>query len=111
MRFLSAKPLNLYSTPLRATVNLPHNGSTLHGRQYLDVTVSDQFDVKKVDYVLSGPGFESVSFATGHQSTYGWIGRWITSTVPNGSYTIEAKVSDSGGRTVITAPIEVRVEN
>jgi len=31
--------------------------------------------------------------------------------VPDGSYTIEANVSDSGGRTVMTPPVEVRVEN
>jgi hypothetical protein len=31
--------------------------------------------------------------------------------VPNGSYTIKAKVNDSGGRSVSTPPIEVRVEN
>ena len=111
MRFLSEKPLDLYGTPLRATVTLPRNGSTLRGKRYLDVAVSSQFDVTKVNYILSGPGIDSASFATGYRSTYGWIGGWNTSTVPNGTYTIEAKVSDSGGRTVLTAPIEVRVDN
>ena len=110
-RYLSEPPLNFYGTPLRATVVLPRNGSTLHGRRFLDVTVSDQFDVTKVDYVLSGPGRESATFATGSRTKYGWIGGWNTSTVPNGSYTIDATVSDSGGRTVTTPPVEVRVEN
>ena len=111
MRYLSEKPLNLYGSPLRAAVTLPRNGSTLHGKQFLDVAVSDQFDVTKVDYVLSGPGREGTTFATGSRSNYGWIGGWDTSTVPNGSYAIEAKVSDSGGRSVTTPPVEVRVEN
>ncbi len=111
MRYLSEKPLDLYSSPLRAAVTLPRNGSTLHGRQYLDVAVSDQFDVRKVVYVLSGPGLEANTIATGARTNYGWIGGWNTSTVPNGSYTIEAKVSDSGGRSVTTPPVEVRVEN
>ena len=110
-RYLSEKPINLYSLPLRAAVNLPRNGSTLHGKQFLDVKVSDLFDITKVDYVLSGPDREGATFATGFQTNYGWIGRWNTSTVPNGRYTIKAKVSDSGGRTVMTPPIEVRVEN
>jgi hypothetical protein len=110
-RYLSEKPLDLYSSPLRAAMTLPPNGSTLHGRRFLDVTVSDQFDVTKVDYLLSGPGLEGVSLGRGVRSNYGWIGGWNTSTVPNGRYTIEAKVSDSGGRTVVTPPVEVRVDN
>ena len=110
-RYLSDKPLDLYSIPLRAAVTLPHNRSTLHGRLFLDVAVSDEFDVKKVDYVLNGPGLEGVSFAVGYRTNYGWIGGWNSSTVPNGRYTIEAKVSDSGGRTVVTPPVEVRVNN
>jgi hypothetical protein len=110
-KYLSEKPLDLYSTPLRAAVILPRNGSRLHGRLYLDVSVSDQFDIRKVEYVLSGPGFDGVSFAKGYRTNYGWIGGWNSATVPNGSYTIEARVSDSGGRSVLTSPIGVRVEN
>ena len=110
-RYLSEKPLDLYSTPLRASVTLPRNGSTLHGKLFLDVGVSDQFDITKVDYVLSGPGRADASFAVGYRTSYGWIGGWNSSSVPNGSYTIKAKVNDSGGRSVSTPPIEVRVEN
>ncbi len=95
-RYLSEKPIDLYSLPLRATVTLPRSGSTLHGRQFLDVAVSTLFDITKVDYVLSGPGREGTIIATGSRTHYGWIGGWYTSTVPNGSYTIDATVSDSG---------------
>jgi hypothetical protein len=111
LKYLSEKPLDLYSTPLRATVTLPRNGSTLHGIEYLDVAISDQFDVKKVDYILSGSGIEARTIATGAHTDYGWIGGWKTSAVPNGSYMIEAEVSDSGGRSLRTAPIEVHVKN
>jgi Bacterial Ig domain len=110
-KYLSEKPLDLYSTPLRATIDLPANGSTLHGRHYLDVAVSDQFDVTKVDYFLTGPGRQGVLFATGSYSAYGWLHRWNTATVPNGTYSITATVRDSGGRTVTTPPIEVHVQN
>jgi hypothetical protein len=109
--YLSEKPLDLYGSPLRAAVTLPANGSTLHGREFLDVAVSDVFDVGKVEYVLTGQGREGVTISSGNRSSYGWIGRWNTSTVPNGSYTIEAIVRDSGGRAVTTLPVEVRVEN
>jgi hypothetical protein len=41
----------------------------------------------------------------------GWIATWTTSTVPTGSYAIDATVDDSGGRSVRTPAVEVRVEN
>jgi hypothetical protein len=110
-RYISEPPLDLYRTPLRAVVTLPRNGSTLHGKLFLGVEVSDFFDVTKVEYVLSGLDREGVPFAIGYRSNSGWIGGWNSATVPNGSYTIAAQVSDSGGRSVRTPPVEVRVEN
>jgi hypothetical protein len=110
-RYMNEPPLDLSRTPLRAVVALPRNGSTLHGKLFLAVAVSDLFDVTKVEYVLSGPDREGVPFAIGYRTHYGWIGGWNSATVPNGSYTIAAQVSDSGGRSVRTPPVEVRVEN
>jgi hypothetical protein len=109
-RYLNEKPLQL--APLRAAVLLPRNGSTLHGKQALDVLGSDSYDVTKVEFFGSGPELaETTSLATGASTRYGWIAIWNTSTVPNGSYTIDATVDDSGDRSVRTPPVEVRVEN
>ena len=109
-RYLSEPPLHF--APPRVALALPHNGATLQGKQVLDVVlISDPYDVRKVVYVLSGPGLDGAIVATGYRTNYGWIGGWNTLKVPNGSYTIKAKVSDSGGRSVTTAPVEVIVEN
>ncbi len=111
-RYLSERPLGPFSfPPPSAAWVTPRKGSTLHGRQFLDIVVNDAYDVTKVDYVLSGPGLEGATISTGYQSNYGWIGGWNTSTVPNGSYTIDATVRDSGGRSARTPLLEVRVEN
>jgi hypothetical protein len=83
----------------------------VHGKQVLDVSVSDQFSLTKVDYFLSGLGLARTSIATAISSSYGWIAIWNTSAVPNGSYTIDATVDDSGGRSVRTSPVEVRADN
>jgi hypothetical protein len=95
----------------RAVVAVPRNDSILHGKQLIDVVVTDSYDVTRVDYFVSGPGSAESWFATGTSSTYGWIATWNTSTVPNGSYTIHAKVNDTVGRSARTRPIEVHVEN
>ena len=110
-KYLGEKPLQILLVPLRAAVAIPQNRSTVHGEQLLDVLGSGSYDVTRVDFSLSGPGLARASFATGTSTNYGWIAEWNTSTVPNGSYTIEATVDDSAGRSVRTSPIEVRVEN
>ena len=108
-RYLSEPPLTF--PPPHATIVKPGNGSTLRGRQLLDVIVSDSFDVTKVEYLLSGEGRQATPLSGGAKSNYGWIGAWNTSTVPNGTYTIDATSTDSDGRSVTTSPVEVRVEN
>jgi hypothetical protein len=83
---------------------LPRNDSILHGNQVLDVVVADSYDVTRVAYFVSGPGLAEASFATAASTKYGWIAAWNTSTVPNGTYTIDATVDDSGSRSVRTRP-------
>ncbi len=110
-KYLREPPIHFRLGPTRASVILPHDGSTVHGKQVLDVSTSGPYDITRVDYFLSGPGLAKHSFAAGVYTHYGWIAKWNTSTVPNGSYAVDATVSDAGGRTVTTPPIEVRVEN
>jgi hypothetical protein len=110
-KYLSEKPIAFRIAPLRATVILPRNGSTVRGRQTLLVLGSGSYDVSKVDYFLSGSGLAKTLVLTSLASGFGWYTMWNTSTVPNGTYTIEASVRDSAGRSVVTPTIDVRVEN
>jgi hypothetical protein len=110
-RYLSEKPIPFRIVPLRAAVILPRNGSTVDGRQILDVLGSGSYDVTRVDYFLSGSGLAKTLVATGVMSNFGWYTVWNTSRVPNGSYTIEANVRNSEGRSVMTPTIDVRVAN
>ena len=53
-RYLKEKPIPFTLSPLRVVVIIPSNGATVHGKQVLDASVSDQFSLTKVDYFLSG---------------------------------------------------------
>jgi hypothetical protein len=109
--YLSEKPIQYRFVPLRAAVFLPRNGSTVHGRQTLDVLGTGSYDVTRVDFFLSGPGLARALVVAGAMSNYGWFTVWNTGAVPNGMYTIEAKVRDSAGRSVVTTAVEVLVDN
>jgi hypothetical protein len=109
---LSERPLQVQIVPLAATLVSPHNGSTIHGKQFvLDVFASGSYNVTKVMYFLSRPGSPGNAIATGAITSYGWIALWDTSKVSNGVYTIDARVDDTHGRSVTTSSVNVRVKN
>jgi hypothetical protein len=110
-RYLSERPLKFRPfPPPHAELVLPRNHSTLHGKQILGVIVMDSYDITRVDFFVTGTGYPGIQF-TGVAKEFWWQAKWNTSTVPNGSYTIEASVDDSRSLSVRTLPVEVRVEN
>jgi hypothetical protein len=48
--------------------------------------------------------------ATGTATLYGWLAEWNTTSVPNGTYTLQSVGTTSGG-TVTSAPITITVSN
>jgi YVTN family beta-propeller protein len=94
------------------SVVLPSNGATLSGTiQYLDATTSS--GVTKVIYEVSGgpSDLSDVQVATGTRTLYGWLAAWNTTTVPNGTYTLQSVATSSGVPNGTSAGISVTVDN
>ena len=77
---------------------IPANGATLSGTAVLDATATGYFTVTKVEFYLTG------GITTRHADRYGpgqapigWITRWNTTTVANGTYTLQSVAYDAGG--------------
>ena len=89
----------------------PSNGSNQSGSEWLDASASS--GVTSVNYVINGGPNDLVDTPiSGSTPTYfGWIGAWSSTTVPNGSYTIQSVASYAGGVTGMSAPITVTVSN
>jgi uncharacterized protein YjbI with pentapeptide repeats len=72
---------------------------------------------------LSAPGASSVTFeltggtlsnqviASGTLALWGWYAEWNTTTVPNGTYTLQSVATEPGGSIVTSAPVTVTVSN
>jgi hypothetical protein len=90
------------------SVVIPSNGATLSGGNYLDANASA--GTTQVQFEISGNGLTNDVIDTAGQTGYGWIGAWDTTTVPNGTYTLQSVGTDSGG-TVTSAPITITVSN
>ena len=95
----------------------PKPGSVLKGTVFLDAGIKSSGignDVK-VAFVLSGNGKHGLVIAKARPSTclclWGWLARWNSAKVPNGTYslTVSAHTSDGGFGT--STSIQVRVMN
>ncbi len=98
-------------TPPTTTVALPSNGATLAGSLYLDAAASDNVGVTQVNYVLTGGTLNDQVISGSTPTYFGWIGSWDTTTVPNGTYTLQSVATDVEGFSTTSAPITITVNN
>ena len=76
----------------------PANGAALSGSTFLVATATSYFSVTKVDFYLTGGSQHDTLIGTGRQTSYGWITGWNTTTVANGTYTLQSVAYGAGGR-------------
>ncbi len=106
----TTNPATITVLPPTTEVVLPSDGATLSGNQYLDAFASP--GTSQVQYELSGgPDNYMDKVISGSGPTYyGWIGGWNTTSVPNGTYTLNS-VATSGGLTGTSPGITITVDN
>jgi Bacterial Ig domain len=107
---LSVLPTQVASAAPSTTVVLPSNGATLSGiTQYLDATASS--GVTQVQYELTGGSLNDHVIATATPTYVGWAAAWNTTTVANGTYTLNSVASYPGEVTATSPPITITVDN
>ena len=108
---ISATAPIFVNNPPSTSVVLPANGASLAGGQYLDAIASDYGTLTKVEYRLTGGTLNNALIANGTPTIYGWFGGWNTTTVPNGTYTLQSVAYDAGGLSTRSSGITVHVNN
>jgi hypothetical protein len=100
------------NTPPATSVLVPSNGASLSGTQVvLDGSAPSNLGVTKVEFHLTGGTLNNTLVATGSPTYYGWVGHWDSTTVPNGSYTLQSEAYDGAGYVGVSPPISVTVAN
>jgi hypothetical protein len=97
--------------PFVTEVLKPANGATLTGSEVLDAKATDDVKVTDVEFHLTGQSLHDTLIGTGAQTIDGWITRWNTTTVPNGTYVLRSVASDTSGKSTQSAGVTVRVKN
>jgi hypothetical protein len=100
-------------SPPTTTVLLPSNGATISGGTWLDASASNSAGVASVTYQVSGGpnSIDAKVVSASSPTLYGYIGKWDSTDVPNGTYTLQSVATDAAGWSTISAPITVTVNN
>jgi Bacterial Ig-like domain (group 3)/Bacterial Ig domain/Pentapeptide repeats (8 copies) len=98
------------NAPPSTTVLIPSAGATQSGAAAL-LDASASVGVTSATYELNGNGFTDQVIATGTSSAWGWYAKWNTTTVPNGTYTLQSVAAYAGGVSGASPPITITVSN
>ena len=98
--------------PPTTTIAFPSNGATVSGTQVtLDAAATLNVGVDQVQYFLTGGTLNDALVATVTPTLYGWLASWNSTTVPDGTYTLQSKASESGGNEGTSPGVSVTVAN
>src|ERR1700733_1607865 len=106
---VNVEPTTQYFT----RVLVPSDGAVLNGAPYLDAEASDGPGVTKVLFELSGgpSDLSNQVIATGTSTYVGWLAKWNTTSVPNGSYSLQSMATDADNDTDSSTPVTITVNN
>ncbi len=65
----------------------------------------------KVEFHLTGGSLNDVLIATATPSYVGWVASWDSTSVPDGTYTLQSEAYDGGGNQGVSTAISVTVSN
>ena len=112
-----------YSAGITVTVNnippttavlVPSTGAVLSGTSAtLDASASASYGVgiTKVQFVLTGGSFNKTVLGTATPTLYGYIFILNTTTIVDGTYTLQSLATDGSGNTTYSSPITITIGN
>jgi hypothetical protein len=100
------------NTPPTTSVLIPSNGASVSGAQVtLDASAALNVGVNQVQFHLTGGSLNNALIATASPTIYGWLASWNSTTVPNGTYTLQSEASDGAGYQGVSTGVTVVVDN
>ncbi len=109
--YVGDKGGSLYALSLNPVTKLliPSNGASLSGTQYLDASASS--NTTRVEFRLTGGSLNNALIATATRTYYGWLAGWNTTSVLNGTYTLQSVAYYSDGASGTSPGITLSVNN
>jgi len=105
------RPRHQVYPKLLASVLRPANDATLSGVATLGAAATDYLQVEKVQFRLNGGDQHDTLIGVGHLTLGGWIARWNTASLADGTYTVQSVAYDAAGTSSVSNNITVTVRN
>jgi hypothetical protein len=96
---------------LHTGIIAPANGAQLSGTVALDALSADDVPVTKVTFDLSGGSRTDELIGTARATCCGWVTRWKTTSVANGTYTLRSEAYIASGKHSYSPAITITVRN
>jgi hypothetical protein len=93
------------------SVLVPLGGSTLSEPAQFDASASSPGGIASVAFEVTGGDLVDKVICAGLPTYYGWFGQCTTTTVPNGTYTLQSVATNTEGFSSTSAPITVTVNH
>ena len=93
------------------SVLIPSAGSILNGNAVLDATAADAGGVAEVQFARPAACSTRPSVGTVVRTIYGYVFILNTTTVANGTYTLQSMASDTAGNTGYSPGVQVTIKN
>ena len=106
--------------PPMSSIVKPESGSMLNGLVILAATASAtsmsgmsilNFGVTEVDFVLEGSDRRSRIIASGVHTSYGWLAKWNSRSVPDGEYIIRSVAHATTSHSGESTPVSIAISN
>jgi Big-like domain-containing protein/parallel beta helix pectate lyase-like protein len=92
-------------------VIVPSNGTYLNGTQVLDGLPVDDIGTSSLQFEITGRTLTDDVVAKGTPTLYGYLAEWNTSTVPDGTYTLQTVACNTAGNCTASQGITIEVDN
>ena len=96
---------------LRTKMIIPANGAKLSGTVALDAGSGDDVPVTKVTFHITGGSQTDELIGTATATFEGWVSRWNTTSVANGTYTLRSEAYIASGKHSYSPAITITVRN
>ena len=97
--------------PPLTTVIYPAAGSALSGNTLVDALATDAVGVAKVVFTLTGGSLSHSVVATATPTYYGYLAFIDTTTVANGTYSLQSVATDAAGNSATSSGVTVSISN
>ena len=96
---------------LFTSVVRPANDAKVSGTTGLDATATGYNGVSKVEFLLTDGSHHSKLIAGGYLTPYGWFSKWNSTSVANGTYSLQSIAYDASGASRLSTSITITVTN